>query len=213
MADVTVTIDGIKVTVPKGTYLIDAARKVGINISNFCYLPGLRAYGACRMCVVEVSGRKGMDTLISCGTPAADGQVVLTNTEHVREEKKRVLQALDVDHPVDCPICEASGRCDLQDYCYEFEVTKVGSLDRPKIVRPLERLSPFIDIDRDRCVLCGRCVRICDETIGAEALAWADRGIEAAIDAAFGKSLLETACTSCGSCVQVCPVGALSSQT
>ena len=211
MADVTITIDGIKVTVPEGTYAIDAAKKIGIDIPNFCYLPGLRAFGACRMCIVEVKGRKGWDLAISCGTPAKEGTEIRTLTDQVWEQRHMIMELLDVDHPLDCPICEANGDCRLQDYGYDYGV--VGTeLRRPKITRPAERLSPAIDIDRDRCVVCGRCVRSCDEQIGAVALAFVQRGIETVIDAPFGKSLLDTPCTSCGTCVEVCPVGALSSR-
>jgi predicted molibdopterin-dependent oxidoreductase YjgC len=211
MADVTVIIDGIKVQVPDGTYIIDAAKKIGIDIPNFCYLPGLRAFGACRMCSVETKGRKGWEIGISCSMPAKDGMEVRTLTDNVWEQRHMIMELLDVDHPLDCPICEANGDCRLQDYGYEYGV--IGKeLRRPKIVRPAERLSPAIDLDRDRCVVCGRCVRACDEQIGAVALAFVQRGIETVIDAPFGKSLMDTPCVECGQCVEVCPVGALSSR-
>jgi predicted molibdopterin-dependent oxidoreductase YjgC len=208
---ITITIDGTKVQVPDGTYVWDACRTIGIEIPNFCYIPGLRAFGACRMCVVEVSGRRGFELVTSCSTPATDGMEVRTINERIWQQRNMVMEALDTDHPVDCPICEASGDCRLQDYGYEYGVTGTDTR-RPKIVRPAERLSPAIDIDRDRCVMCGRCVRECDETIGAVALAFVERGVESLIDAPFGKSLLETPCTSCGMCVELCPVGALSSR-
>jgi predicted molibdopterin-dependent oxidoreductase YjgC len=214
MADakqVTVNIDGTKIQVPANTYVWDACRMIGIEIPNFCYLPGLRAFGACRMCVVEVSGRKGFELVTSCSTPVTDGMEVHTINERIWQQRNMVMEALDTDHPVDCPICEANGDCRLQDYGYEYGVTGTDTR-RPKIVRPEERLSPAVDIDRDRCVVCGRCVRICDETIGATALAFVERGVESLIDAPFGKSLLETPCTSCGMCIEVCPVGALKSR-
>jgi predicted molibdopterin-dependent oxidoreductase YjgC len=209
--EITVNIDGTPVRVPDGTYVWDACRKVGLEIPNFCYIPGLRAFGACRMCVVEVSGRRGFELVTSCSTPATDGMEVRTINERVWQQRNMVMEALDVDHPIDCPICEANGDCRLQDYGYEYGVTGTD-LRRPKIVRPAERLSPAIDLDRDRCVFCGRCVRVCDETVGATALAFVERGVESLIDAPFGKSLLETPCVSCGQCIEVCPVGALSSR-
>lgn len=209
--DITVIIDGTKVQVPDGTYVWDACRRIGLEIPNFCYIPGLRAFGACRMCVVEVSGRKGFELVTSCSTPATDGMEVRTINDRVWQQRNMVMEALDTDHPVDCPICEANGDCRLQDYGYEYGVTGTDTR-RPKIVRPAERLSPAIDLDRDRCVVCGRCVRECDEMVGATALAFVERGVESLIDAPFGKSLLETPCTSCGMCVEVCPVGALSSR-
>jgi formate dehydrogenase major subunit/formate dehydrogenase alpha subunit len=209
--EVTVIIDGVPVKVPANTYVWDACRIVGQEIPNFCYIPGLRAFGACRMCVVEVSGRRGFDLVTSCSTPVTDGMEVRTINERIWQQRNMVMEALDTDHPVDCPICEANGDCRLQDYGYEYGVTGTDTR-RPKVVRPSERLSPAIDIDRDRCVMCGRCVRECDETIGATALAIVERGLESLIDAPFGKSLLETPCVSCGQCVELCPVGALSSR-
>ncbi len=211
MADVTVIIDGIQVRVPEGTYMIDAARKIGIDIPNFCYLPGLRAFGACRMCSVETKGRKGWEVGISCSIAAKEGLEMRTLTDNVWQQRHMVMELLDVDHPLDCPICEANGDCRLQDYGFEYGV--IGKeLRRAKIVRPAERLSPAIDLDRDRCVVCGRCIRACDEQIGAVALAFVQRGIETVVDAPFGKSLMDTPCVECGTCVEVCPVGALSSR-
>jgi predicted molibdopterin-dependent oxidoreductase YjgC len=208
---ITITVDGTKVQVPDGVYVWDACRMIGIEIPNFCYLPGLRAFGACRMCVVEVSGRRGFELVTSCSTPATDGMEVRTINDTVWQQRNMVMEALDTDHPVDCPICEANGDCRLQDYGYEYGVTGEDTR-RPKMVRPAERLSPAIDLDRDRCVVCGRCVRECDEVVGATALAFVERGVETLIDAPFGKSLLDTPCTSCGMCIEVCPVGALSSR-
>ena len=112
---------------PDGTYAIDAATKIGIDIPNFCYLPGLRAFGACRLCVVEVKGRKGWDLAISCGTPAKEGPEIRTLTDQVWEQRHMIMELLDVDHPLDCPICEANGDCRLQDWGYEYGVGRQGA--------------------------------------------------------------------------------------
>lgn len=210
MADVKVTIDGIEVTVPKGTFLIEAARKAGIYISNFCYHPDMRPFGACRMCTVGVMGKRGMGMEIACSTECKDGMVAFTENSNseVLEVKKFIMEALLVDHPLDCPICPASGACDLQNATWHYGMTE-NRMAREKGWYEQDYLSPAILIKRDRCVLCGRCVRVCDELIGAHALAFVNRGIESYIDAAWGSDLTKSPCTSCGLCVEVCPVGCL----
>ena len=210
MADVKVTIDGIEVTVPKGTFVIEAARRAGIFISNFCYHPDMRPFGACRMCTVGVMGKRGMGLEISCSAECKDGMVVYTeNTnDEVRDVKNFVMESLLVDHPLDCPICPASGACDLQNATWHYGMTE-NRMAREKGWFEQDYLSPAIMIKRDRCVLCGRCVRVCDELVGAHALAFVNRGIETYIDAAWGSDLTKSPCTSCGLCVEVCPVGCL----
>ncbi|MCL5960374.1 MAG: molybdopterin-dependent oxidoreductase [Chloroflexi bacterium] len=210
MADVTLTIDGREVTVPRGTYIIEAARRAGVDIPNLCYHPELRPFGACRMCVVEIAGRS-TDLFASCATPVRDGMQVFTQTPRVQEARRILLDMFLIDHPLECPTCDKSGDCRLQDYTYAY--AKDEHYSRPKRFKKLEHLSPVIDIKRDRCVLCGLCVRVCDEIIGAKALAFANRGLETVIDSAFGRDLTDTSCVSCGQCINVCPVGCLLDRT
>jgi len=205
---VTLTIDDREVTVPKGTFVLYAAKKAGIEIPNFCQYPDLRPYGACRTCMVEiVTRRSSID--ISCSTPVSDGMKVFTQTDRVREAQRFAVESLLVDHPIDCPICDKSGECDLQNHAYTTQVRIDNPLARPKMSWEYETLSESVMIKRDRCVLCGRCVRVCDEMVGATALAWARRGFASYIDAAFGADLTKSPCVSCGMCIEVCPVGAL----
>ena len=206
---VTLTIDGKQVTVPKGTFILHAARKAGIHIPTFCEYPDLRPFGACRMCMVEITTRRGTSIDISCSTPVSEGMIVQTRSPKVREAQRFVVEALLVDHPLDCPVCDKSGECDLQNHAYLSQVRVNNPLRRPKISWELEMLSESVSIKRDRCVLCGRCVRVCDELVGATALSWAQRGFRSYIDAAFGEDLKKSPCVSCGLCIQVCPVGAL----
>ena len=211
MADeVKVTIDGIEVSVPKGTFLIQAAKSAGIYISNFCMHPDMRPFGACRMCTVGVMGKRGMGFDISCATECKDGLVAFTenSNDEVREVKKFIMESLLVDHPLDCPICPASGACDLQNATWHYGMTE-NRMAREKQWFEQDYLSPAILIKRDRCVVCGQCVRVCDELIGAHALTFVNRGIATYIDSAWGSDLTKSPCTSCGLCVEVCPVGCL----
>lgn len=205
---VNLEIDGKPVTVPKGTFVLYAAAQAGVDIPNFCQYPDLRPFGACRTCMVEiVTRRTNID--ISCSTPVSEGMKVFTRSKKVLQAQRFAVEALLVDHPLDCPICDKSGECDLQNHAYYTSVRTANPLARPKQSWEYETLSESVMIKRDRCVLCGRCVRVCDELVGATALAWAGRGNESYIDAAFGKDLKESPCVSCGLCIEVCPVGAL----
>ncbi len=207
---VTVTIDGIEVSVPKGTFLIEAAKKAGIYISNFCAHPDMRPFGACRMCTIGVMGRKGLGFEIACAAECKDGMVAFTENSNndVREIKQFIMESLLVDHPLDCPICPASGACDLQNATWHYGMTE-NRMARDKNWSEQDYLSPAILIKRDRCVVCGQCVRVCEELIGAHALAFVNRGIDTYIDSAWGEDLTKSPCTSCGLCVEVCPVGCL----
>lgn len=211
MADVTLTIDGKEVTVPKNTKILEAAKVAGIEIPNLCYHPDLRPFGGCRLCLVQIEGR-GDELLASCATPVRDGMVVYTNTPKVIASRRLMLELLLVDHPLECPTCDASGNCRLQKYTYDMQVTSQPFV-RPKRTQPIDHLSAVMDIKRDRCVLCGQCVRVCDEIIGSGNLTFVERGLETYIDTAFGRYDSDTQCIRCGECIQVCPVGALLDRT
>jgi predicted molibdopterin-dependent oxidoreductase YjgC len=205
--DVTCIINGKSVAVPAGTTIINAAKKIGITITSFCYQPDLRPWGSCQMCVVNILGRRG-GMQMSCATPVRDGMEVATHDEVSYRARQDLLKFFLIDHALDCPTCDASGECQLQDATYEYGVAE-NPFHRPKMVREVEHFSDLIDFKHDRCVQCSQCIRTCEEVIGASAITMANRGLESTIIPAFGNSYYDTDCTHCGMCVQVCPVGAM----
>lgn len=205
--DVTCTINGKQVTVPSGTTIINAAKKIGILITSFCYQPDLRPWGSCQMCVVNILGRRG-GLMISCATPVRDGMEIATHDATAYKARQDLLKFFLIDHALDCPTCDASGECQLQDATYEYGVAE-NPFHRPKLVREVAHFSDLVDFKHDRCVQCSQCIRTCEEVIGASAITMANRGFESTIIPAFGNSLYDTDCTHCGMCIQVCPVGAL----
>lgn len=200
---VTLTIDGVQVSVPAGTTILEAARKAGIRIPALCHNPRLQPYGACRMCVVQQKGRRNL--LPACFNPVRKGMEILTDTPEVIRARKVQLQLILMTHPLDCPVCDAGGQCQLQDLVYEY-----GVIDNPfpgeKADQPVDHVSPFIERNVNRCVLCGMCVRVCDEVVGANELSFVGRGFHTKIGTDFDRPLN---CEFCGQCVSVCPVGAL----
>jgi len=204
---VTLTIDGQEVSVPEGTTIIEAAAQAEIDIPHLCYLDGLEKTGACRLCVVEVEGRRGL--VVSCTMRAREGMVVRTQSEEILEARRFVLELIWSTHPGDCTTCEKSGSCELQRYTYELGIEK----DKfPQVVSPgslpIDTTNPLIEKDLNLCILCGRCIRIC-ETQGNYVLDFADRGIDTRVTTALDKPLQESGCTFCGSCISVCPVACL----
>ncbi len=204
---VTGKINDIDVTVPAGTNLLDAARQVGVEIPNLCFQPKLRAWGSCRICTVEVLGSRG-GLIEGCATPLTEGMEVRTHTPEVEQARQFILQMYLIDHALDCPTCDASGQCYLQDNTYLHNIN-ANPYRRPKMAHSYEHLSSTIDYKWDRCIMCVRCTRVCDEVIGVTAIESANRGLEATITPAFGIDLSETTCTNCGMCIAACPVGAL----
>ncbi len=198
-------IDGKEVSAPIGMNLIDAAERVGIHIPHLCYLKGMRGFGACRLCLVEVEGMK--TPLIGCNTKVKEGMIVHTQTERVREIRRFVLDLILSIHPLDCLTCTKAGICNLQQYAYEYEL-KDTSFTRKKMGYPIDEVNPFIRRDPLYCILCGRCVRVCKEQ-GTKVLDFIGRGIHAEIGTAYNKPLRESGCTFCGSCIDACPVNAL----
>lgn len=203
MSKITLTIDGIEVSVERGATILEAAEKAGIRIPTLCHDKRLIPFGACRMCVVELKGRRGLTP--ACFNPARNGMEVLTNTPTVVEARKLQLQLILRHHPLDCPVCEAGGACQLQNLVVEYGIEEVlFQRESPKF--PVDLRSHFIKRDMNRCILCGCCVRICNEVQGVNELSFVHRGIRTEISTDFGRPL---DCEFCGQCVSACPVGAL----
>ncbi len=204
---VTVTIDGQRYTVPEGLTILEACRMVGIEVPNLCYQPLLRPWGSCRICTVEILGRRG-GLVESCAAQVRDGMEIATKSPACEEARRFVLQLYLIDHALDCPTCDKSGECYLQDNTYYHNVC-ANPFRRPKLARPYKHLSEYIDYKWERCIICARCTRVCDEMIGVTAIEVLRRGLEAEVSSAWDIDLTRTTCTSCGMCIAVCPVGAL----
>jgi predicted molibdopterin-dependent oxidoreductase YjgC len=204
---VTGKINGQEVTVPAGTFILEAARQLGIEVPNLCYQPLLRPWGSCRICTVQILGKRG-GLIESCTTPLAEGMEVITHAPEVVQARQFILQMYLIDHALDCPTCDASGQCYLQDNTYLHNIN-ANPYRRPKLAHSYEHFSDTIDYKWDRCIMCNRCTRVCDEVIGVIAIEAANRSLEATITPAYGQDLRETTCTNCGMCIAVCPVGAL----
>lgn len=202
-----VTVDGIQVEVKSGATILDAAKKAGVHIPTFCHDDRIDPTGACRICLVEVEG--GPPRLYaSCVTPATDEMVVKTNSEKISGARKTNMELLLVHHPLDCPVCPAAGNCGLQDLAYEFGVNE-SRFEAERKSKPADRSNPCIEQNDNRCVLCSKCVRICDEVQGVNAIGLVRRGFDTYVDTPFNKKL---DCDFCGHCVTTCPVGARNSQ-
>ncbi|ABQ30058.1 MULTISPECIES: formate dehydrogenase subunit alpha [Acidiphilium] len=206
---VTLTIDGVKVSVPEGTSVMRAAMEIGTQIPKLCATDMLDSFGSCRLCLVEIEGRAG--TPASCTTPVAEGMVVHTQNERLGKLRRGVMELYISDHPLDCLTCSANGNCELQDmagavglrevrYGYEGE----NHLDSAKDVS-----NPYFQFDPAKCIVCSRCVRACEEVQGTFALTIAGRGFDSKVSPGMEESFFESECVSCGACVQACPTATL----
>jgi len=205
MADSNLTVDGKKLTVPAGTLLIEACKATGIEVPSFCYYPNLSLQGACRMCLVEIERMPKLQT--ACTTPVAEGMVVLTESDKIKQARKSMLELLLANHPLDCPVCDAGGECELQDMTFKYGAAESKFIDL-KNHREEQQWSPVVFFDRPRCILCYRCIRACGEGMDVWALGIHNRG-SAGIIAPNKEDHLE--CEECGMCIDICPVGALTS--
>lgn len=205
MADVTLTVDGKKLNVPAGTLLIEACKSTGIEVPSFCYYPGLSLQGACRMCLVEIEKMPKLQT--ACTTPVAEGMVVTTESDKIKQARKSMIELLLANHPLDCPVCDAGGECELQDMTFKYGAAESKFMDL-KNHRDEQQWSPVVYFDRPRCILCYRCIRVCGEGMDVWALGIQNRGTSSII-APNKEDHLE--CEECGMCIDICPVGALTS--
>jgi len=207
MPDVTFTVDGKKLTAPAGTLLIEACRKAGIEVPAFCYYPGLSLQAACRMCLVRQEKVPKLQT--ACTTTVAEGQVFVTESPEITQARKATIELLLGNHPLDCPVCDAGGECELQDMTFKYGAGE-SLYTEAKQHRDEQQWSPAVFFDRPRCILCYRCVRMCGEGMDVWALGIQNRGASAVIAPNMENHL---DCEQCGMCIDVCPVGALTSGT
>jgi NADH-quinone oxidoreductase subunit G len=205
MADVTLTVDGKKITAPAGSLLIEACKSAGIEVPSFCYYPGLSLQGACRMCVVKVEKMPKLQT--ACTTGVSEGMIVATDSDEVRQARKAMLELVLGNHPLDCPVCDAGGECELQDMTFSYGASE-SKFTEAKNHPEEQQWSPVVYFDRPRCILCYRCVRVCGEGMDVWALGVQNRGVSSII-APNEKDHLD--CEECGMCIDICPVGALTS--
>ena len=205
---ISVTIDNVTVQVPKNTTVLEAARAAHIKIPTLCYLKGVNALGACRICLVEVlEGGRGLQA--SCTLPATDGMVVSTTSKAVQEARQVNLELILSNHDKRCLSCIRNGSCELQQLCEDMGVEDVN-YEGANMDRPIDTGSPSIVRDPNKCILCRRCVAMCSKIQKIGAVGTTQRGFNTIIEPVFGKSLNDVPCVNCGQCITVCPVGALS---
>ncbi len=203
---INLTIDRRQVQAEPGTTVLEAARSVGIHIPTLCYLKEINQIGACRICLVEVEGARGLQT--SCTVPVTDGMVVRTNTPTVRDARRMVLELLLSDHNMNCPACVRANNCELLELSREAGLSQVsytGARHEPRV----DRSTPSLAFDGSKCVLCQRCVAVCQNVQGVSAISLTHRGFDSAVTPFFEAPLAETTCSYCGQCTLVCPTGAL----
>lgn len=202
-----ITIDGTTREVADGALVLEVALEQGINIPTFCYMARLAPLASCRMCLVEIEGMGKLQP--SCATPVADGMVVRTDTSLIADTRQSMLELLLANHPLDCPVCDKSGECELQDMVFEYGAGETRFHDQKRVFYTNDiELNPVIIFNAQRCIQCQRCVRICEEVVGAVALGTVEKGMDTKVTG-FEGSL--AGCDHCGNCIEVCPVGALMS--
>ncbi|MFB7575466.1 formate dehydrogenase subunit alpha [Streptomyces sp. NPDC056165] len=206
---VSVEVDGMPVTVPEGTSVMRAAALAGIDIPKLCATDSLDAFGSCRLCVVEIDGRRG--TPASCTTPVADGMRVRTQTPKVEKLRQGVMELYISDHPLDCLTCPANGDCELQDMAGVVGLRQVryGYEGENHLDAEADRSNPYFDFDPSKCIVCSRCVRACGEVQGTFALTIEGRGFDSKVSPGAGELFMDSECVSCGACVQACPTSTL----
>ena len=201
---INLTIDGKSIEVAVGTTVLEAAKQLGIKIPTLCHDDRLKPFGACRLCIVEIAGMAKPVT--SCTTPATAGMSVQTQSAKLYRLRKTTVELLLSDHPNDCMTCIGTGECVLQELAYQYGIREnrfAGAMREHKRVDH----NPFVTRDQNKCVMCGLCVRVCDEVQGIGAIGYSERGFEAKVIPPFGHDL---DCVFCGQCISVCPTGALS---
>ena len=208
-AQVTLTIDGRAVTVPAGSSVMRAAAEQGTDIPRLCATDSLEGFGSCRLCLVEIDGRKG--TPASCTTPVEPGMIVRTQTPHLAKLRKGVMELYISDHPLDCLTCAANGDCELQDQAGAVGLRDVRyASDATHLGQAKDHSNPYFDFDPSKCIVCSRCVRACDEVQGTLALTIEGRGFGSKVSAGLASdNFLGSECVSCGACVQACPTATL----
>ena len=203
---VSLTIDGQKIKTKKGTTILQAAKQAGIDIPTLCFLKDINEVGDCRMCIVEVEGRRGFAT--SCIQTVEEGMVVHTHTPNVLEARHIILDLIISNHSKDCLTCTRSGNCELQDLATKFNVLQV-EFEGERTEHKIDDLSPSIVRDFNKCILCRRCVAACKNVQKIGAIDCINRGFESCISTVGDHSLNDVNCTNCGQCIEACPTGAL----
>ena len=210
---VSITIDGKSIAVPAGTSIMRAAALANINIPKLCATDSVEAFGSCRICLVEIEGRRGFPA--SCTTPVAEGLVVKTQNNKIAKIRRNVMELYISDHPLDCLTCPANGKCELQNVAGEVGLREVryGFEGENHLDVEKDTSNPYFTFDASKCIVCSRCVRACEEVQGTFALTIEGRGFDSKVVAGQNESFMDSDCVSCGACVQACPTSTLMENT